>query len=61
MTINEAKLTGLWASNCDANKPVLILKFAFVPDKLPGLSRNVASWPVVFREQLSSVNNGAVE
>ena len=38
--VNEAKLTGLWARNCDANKQVLISKFAFVPEKLPGLSRN---------------------
>ena len=37
---NEAILTGLWASNCATIQQVLILKFAFTPEKFPGLSRN---------------------
>ena len=40
LSINEAKLTGLWARNCAAIKQVLILKFAFGPEKLPELSKN---------------------
>ena len=37
---NEAILTGLWASNCATIHQVLILKFAFRPEKFPGVSRN---------------------
>ena len=37
---NEAILTGLWASNCATIQQVLILKFAFRPEKFPRLSRN---------------------
>ena len=37
---NEAKLTGLWASNCATFEQVLILKFAFSPEKFPGLPTN---------------------
>ena len=40
LSINEAKLSGLWARNCAAIKQVLILKFAFGPEKLPELSKN---------------------
>ena len=40
LLINEAKLTGLWARNCATIQQVLILKFAFGPEKFPGLSRN---------------------
>ena len=40
LSINEAKLTGLWARNCAIIQQVLILKFAFGPEKFPGLSRN---------------------
>ena len=40
LSINEAKLTGLWARNCAAIKQVLILKFAFGPEKLPEISKN---------------------
>ena len=40
LSVNEAKLTSLWARNCDTIQQVLILKFAFGPEKLPGLSRN---------------------
>ena len=36
----KAKLTGLWARNYGTVQQVLILKFAFGPEKLPGLSRN---------------------
>ena len=37
---NEAILTGLWARNWATIQQVLILKFAFGPEKLRGLSRN---------------------
>ena len=40
LSINETKLTGLWARNCAIIQQVLILKFAFAPEKFPGLSRN---------------------
>ena len=40
VSINEAKLTGLWARNCAIIQQVLILKFVFGPEKFPGLSRN---------------------
>ena len=40
LSINEAKLTGLWARNCTTIQQILILKFAFGPEKFPGLSRN---------------------
>ena len=38
--VNEAKWTGLLARNCAIIHQVLITKFAFGPEKLPGLSRN---------------------
>ena len=37
---NEVKSTSLWASNCATIQKVLILKIAFGPEKLPGLSKN---------------------
>ena len=40
LSVLEAKLTGLWARNYGTMQQVLILKFAFGPEKLPGLSRN---------------------
>ena len=40
LSVNEEKLTGVWARNCDTIQQVLILKFAFRPEKFPGLSRN---------------------
>ena len=40
VSVNEAELTGLWARNCATIQQVLISKFAFGPEKLPGLSRN---------------------
>jgi len=40
LSVDEAKLTGLRARNCATIKVVWILKFAFGPEKLPGLSRN---------------------
>ena len=40
LLVNEEKLTGAWARNCDTIEQVLILKFAFGPEKFPGLSRN---------------------
>ena len=39
LSFKEAKLTGLWAGNCATIKQVVILKFAFGPEKFPGLSR----------------------
>ena len=40
LSVNKAKLTGLWARNCATIQLVLILKFTFAPEKLSGLSRN---------------------
>ena len=40
LPINETKLTGLWARNCATIQHFLILKFAFGPENLLGLSRN---------------------
>ena len=40
LSVNEAKLTGLWARNWATIQQVLILKFALGPEKLLGLSRN---------------------
>ena len=40
LSVNEEKLTGVWARNCDTIQQVFILKFAFGPEKFPGLSRN---------------------
>ena len=39
-SVNEAKLTGLWAMNCATIQQVLILKFEFGVEKLTDLSRN---------------------
>ena len=33
-------MTGVWARNCAVIKQVLILKFAFGPEKLPEISEN---------------------
>ena len=40
LSVNEAKLAGLWARNCATIQQVSISKFAFGPEKLAGLSRN---------------------
>ena len=40
LSVEEAKLTGLCATNCASIQLVWILKVAFGPEKLPGLSRN---------------------
>ena len=40
LSVKEAKLTGLWATNFATIQQVLILKFAFRSEKFPGLSRN---------------------
>ena len=40
LAANEAKLAGLWDRNCATIQQVLISKFAFGSEKLPGLSRN---------------------
>ena len=37
---NKAKLSGLWTRSCAAIPQVWILKFAFRPEKFPGISRN---------------------
>ena len=36
LSVNEAKLTGLWAGNCDTIQQVVILIFAFGPRKVSG-------------------------
>ena len=40
VSVKEAKLTGLWARNCATIQRVLISKFTFGPETLPGPSRN---------------------
>ena len=40
LSVDEAKLTGMWARNCAAFQQVVILKFALGPEKFPGLPRN---------------------
>ena len=40
LSFKEAKLTGLCARSCATIQQVVILKFAFGPEKFPGLSRN---------------------
>ena len=40
LSVNEAILIGLWARNCSTIQQGLILKFAFGPEKFPGLLRN---------------------
>ena len=40
LSVEEAKLTSLCATNCATIQLVWILKVAFGPEKLPGLSRN---------------------
>ena len=37
LSVNEAKLTNLWARNCATIQQVWILKFAFGPKKFAGL------------------------
>ena len=39
LSVDEAKLTGLWARTVLTIQLVWILKFAFGPEKFPGLSR----------------------
>ena len=41
LSVNEANFRGFRASNCATIEQVLILNFAFGPEKLPHLSRNV--------------------
>ena len=50
LAVIEASLTSLWARNCVNNQHVLILKFAFGPEKFPGLSRNGPQGRVNFCE-----------
>jgi len=40
LSVNEEKLTGLWARNCATVQQVLFLKFAFRPEKLARLLRS---------------------
>ena len=40
LSVNEAKLTGSCARNFSTIQQVLILKFAFGTERLPGLWRN---------------------
>ena len=45
LSVDEAKLTGMWARNCAAFQQVVILKFASGNEKFPGLPRNVPPVP----------------
>ena len=40
LSVNKEILTGLWTRNCGTIQQGLILKFAFGPEKFPGLLRN---------------------
>ena len=40
LSVKEEILSGLWTRNCGTIQEVLILKFAFGPEKFPGLLRN---------------------
>ena len=40
LSVDKAKLTGLWARTVLTTQLVCILKFSFRPAKFPGLSRN---------------------
>ena len=51
LSVNEAKVTGFWATNCGTIQLVLISKFAFAPEKLPGLSRNRTLPDVKYSDQ----------
>ena len=42
LSVNEAKLTGLWARNCASIQQILTLKFALGPEKFPSLAGNGA-------------------
>ena len=47
LSVNEAKLTGLWAWNCATIQQVVILIFAFEPKKFLGLLKNgpqITNW-----------------
>ena len=48
LSINEAKLTGLWARNCTTIQQVLILKFAFEPEKFPRVFRETSPWSFIW-------------
>ena len=39
LSVDETKLTGLWARTCATFQQVMILKFSFGPEKSPGFSR----------------------
>ena len=45
LSVNKEKVTGLWARNYATILQVLILKFAFVPGKFPGLLKNSSPPP----------------
>ena len=36
LSVNEARLTGLWATDCATIQQVLLSKFAFGPEKFKG-------------------------
>ena len=42
LSVNEAKLTGLWTRNWATFQQVFILKFAFGSEKFPGLFRETS-------------------
>ena len=51
LSVNEGKLTGLWARNFVTIQRVLISKFAFGPEKLSGLSRKLRTVLKLFRKK----------
>ena len=40
LSVDETKLTGLWARTCATFQQIMILKFSLGPEKSPGFSRN---------------------
>ena len=40
LSVNDLKLTDLWVRNCATIQQVWMLKFAFGPERFPGLLTN---------------------
>ena len=55
LSVNETKLAGLWDTNCATIQQVLISKFAFQPEKLPGF-RETGPRPLRTLPSLGHVN-----
>ena len=53
LSVNEAKLTGLWARNCATIQQALISKFAFRARKVIGTFETRAPRPANIKESLS--------